>query len=97
MRLAIHLPNMHIVSFTESDNLHDVLERNSDSTLMGWFKLNQSDVSAHIIKYEDIPAIIRGPRGRVAGLDAQGHLELSEECNLYIPVTWSDTVFGCCF
>jgi ATP-dependent DNA helicase PIF1 len=55
-RLAVHLENMQTVCFdSNSNNLNQILNGNHDTTLIGWFKLNQIDSNARNIYYTDIP------------------------------------------
>ena len=46
IRLAVHLEERQSVYFRDSDTLQDLLQRNHDSTLMAWFKLNRVDPEA---------------------------------------------------
>ena len=56
IRLAVHLPNMQSVYFSEGNEL-DTLDRAStkDTTLTSWFKLNRDSSDARVYLYHDIP------------------------------------------
>ena len=50
----IHTENQQKVIFQESEE-HRALEKNNDTTLTDFFKLNESDPEARNIKYINIP------------------------------------------
>jgi hypothetical protein len=58
-RLAVHLPGMHSVSFNPNDqknkNILDLLNKNTSTTLLAWFKLNETDPDARNLLYSEIP------------------------------------------
>ena len=56
IRLAVHLPNMQPVYFSEGNEL-DALDRaaTKDTTLTTWFKLNRDCSDARVYLYHDIP------------------------------------------
>ncbi len=55
-RLAIHLENNHSVVYNPNENnIQEILNRNLDTTLMAWFKLNNEDASAIQYLYTQIP------------------------------------------
>jgi hypothetical protein len=57
MRLHVHLPNEHSVIFDPTANEEDIHEANeaATSTLLEWFNLNQSDATAKLYAYAEIP------------------------------------------
>ena len=50
-RLQVHLPGEHNVTFNRKSNLYHVTNKNNDSQLMAFFKLNQRDQVAHKCTY----------------------------------------------
>jgi hypothetical protein len=55
-RLAIHLEDHHSITFDPAtNNLIDIITRNSNTTLMAWFNLNQIDPDARQYLYTQIP------------------------------------------
>ena len=56
-RLDIHLPNQQNITFSQNENLEDVVERgaNAETMLTAYFKRNQIDPQAHHLKYADFP------------------------------------------
>ncbi|SAL99778.1 hypothetical protein, partial, partial [Absidia glauca] len=54
-RLAIHLENAHMVYFDGSQSAPTALGRSKDSTLLGWFRLNQTHPEARQYLYLEIP------------------------------------------
>lgn len=54
-RLAIQLPNQHLVLFQENADLRELLSRAPTSTSEGWFLLNQKDPNARRHLYLNIP------------------------------------------
>jgi hypothetical protein len=59
IRLQVHLPGMHMVTWNQvqNPNMHDVVARGEqqDSTLMGYFKANAEDAFARTVTYQDFP------------------------------------------
>lgn len=55
VRLPVHLEDQHQVYFRDEERLDQVMERNHESKLLAWFKLNQNDSSARAITYREIP------------------------------------------
>ena len=55
LRLAVHLENKQPVYFSEQAELKDVLSKQRDTTLTGWFVANQSFHSAKEITYTNFP------------------------------------------
>ena len=55
LRLAVHLENQQPVYFSEQAELKDVLSKQRDTTLTGWFVANQSFHSAREITYTNFP------------------------------------------
>ena len=53
-RLAVHEENMQTVYFQEND-VAEVITNPKNTTLLSWFKLNQVDADAWILKYHEIP------------------------------------------
>lgn len=55
-RLAVHLPNDQSVTF-DPDEIDEAIQKaeHRDSTLMAWFKLNQTKHEARNFKYHEIP------------------------------------------
>ena len=53
-RLAVHEKNLQMVTFNE-ENPREAISSPKDTTLLGWFKLNQNDHNARHIKYHEIP------------------------------------------
>lgn len=53
-RLAIHLEDEQMVTYEESENLQQILNRNN-TMLNGWFRLNLSDPTARNYTYTEIP------------------------------------------
>ena len=45
LRLAVHLENKQPVYFSEQAELKDVLSKQRDTTLNGWFVANQSSIA----------------------------------------------------
>lgn len=54
IQLDIHTENQQRIVFEENKE-NDALEKNHDTTLTAWFKLNQIDPEANNIKYINIP------------------------------------------
>ncbi len=56
-RLAVHLPNEQSVIFDPTSDTHDIqmIANESTSTLLQWFRLNQTDVAARQWLYTEIP------------------------------------------
>lgn len=57
LQLQVHLPNMHIVHYKDSDNLGNVINRNSSSKTMltEYFKMNSIDSYARNFLYKEFP------------------------------------------
>ncbi len=57
MRLDVHLPRQHTMVFDPTADENDLLAQAvaTVSTLMGWFELNKTDMSAHQLFYHEIP------------------------------------------
>ena len=53
-RLAVHEENLQMVTFTEG-NPEEAISNPKNTTLLAWFKLNQSDPEANSLKYYEIP------------------------------------------
>ncbi len=56
-RLAVHLPNRQTVTFSEEDNLHDIVNNETiyKTTLTAWFQENMDNTEAQNYKYTDFP------------------------------------------
>lgn len=54
-RMPVHLEGAQQVSFHPDDDLLEVIERNNDSRLMAFFKLNAQDPEARAYLFSDIP------------------------------------------
>jgi hypothetical protein len=56
-RLHLHLPSEHIVVFNPMDDAADIQEMLPSATtkLLQWFRLNQIDPAARVLRYVDIP------------------------------------------
>uniref|UniRef100_A0A914DCA3 ATP-dependent DNA helicase n=1 Tax=Acrobeloides nanus TaxID=290746 RepID=A0A914DCA3_9BILA len=56
-RLQVHLPEMHEVYYTASDNIGERLDKaaTQNTTLTAWFELNKGDMVARNYYYYDIP------------------------------------------
>lgn len=55
-RLSIHLENRHSVTYNPTEtNINEILNRNLDTTLLAWFKLNNEDINARQYLYTQIP------------------------------------------
>src|SRR3954451_20761176 len=52
-RLAVHLPDHQAVTFSENDNLHNII--NHETTLTAWFQENENNINARNYKYADFP------------------------------------------
>ena len=55
IRLAVHLEDRQTVYYRATDSLEGVMQRNHDSTLMAWFKLNTATTEARQLKYAEVP------------------------------------------
>ena len=55
MRLALHLEHHQPVVFTGDSDLQEVLRRQRDTTLTGWFLANQKYLSARKLTYTNFP------------------------------------------
>ena len=55
MRLALHLDHHQPVVFTGDSDLLEVLRRQRDTTLTGWFLANQKYLSARKLTYTNFP------------------------------------------
>ena len=53
-RLAIHEENLQTVYFQEN-NVAEAITNPKNTTLLAWFKLNQVDADARMLKYHKIP------------------------------------------
>ena len=53
-RLAVHEEKLQIVYFQEND-VAEATRNPKNTTLLGWFKLNQVDADAQMLKYHEIP------------------------------------------
>ena len=53
-RLAIHEENLQTVYFQEN-NVAEAITNPKNTTLLAWFKLNQVDANAQMLKYHEIP------------------------------------------
>ena len=53
-RLAVHEENMHTVYFQEN-NVAEAITNPKNTTLLAWFKLNQIDADAWMLKYHEVP------------------------------------------
>ena len=53
-RLAVHEENMQTVYFQEND-VAEAITNPKNTTLLAWFKLNQVDADAQMLKYHEIP------------------------------------------
>ena len=53
-RLTVHEENLQIVTFNE-ENPREAVSNPKNTTLLGWFNLNQSDPDAKQLKYHEIP------------------------------------------
>jgi hypothetical protein len=54
-RLAAYLPNQQAVLFNDSDQIEQVLNKNCNTTLTRWFLMNQTDILARKILYQEVP------------------------------------------
>ena len=54
-RLPGHEENRQQIIIHDGENLQDALERNQDSMLMAYFKMNERDPEAHKFTYVDMP------------------------------------------
>ncbi|CAI2190532.1 18424_t:CDS:2, partial [Funneliformis geosporum] len=56
-KLAVHLPNHQTVTFSEEDNLYDIVnnETRYKTTLTAWFQENMNNIEAQNYKYTDFP------------------------------------------
>ena len=52
--LAVHKENLQMVTFNE-ENPGEAISNPKDTTLLAWFKLNQTDPQARHLKYHEIP------------------------------------------
>ena len=52
--LAIHEENLQSVYFQEND-IVEAISNSKNTTLLAWFKLNQADADAQMLKYHEIP------------------------------------------
>ena len=52
-RLAVHEENLQMVTFNE-ESPEEAIANPKDTTLLGWFTLNQNDPDARHIKYHEI-------------------------------------------
>ena len=52
-QLAVHEENLQMVTFDE-DKPHEAIHSVKDTTLLGWFKLNQEDPSARKFRYHEM-------------------------------------------
>ena len=53
-RLAVHEENLQMVTFSEHDP-EEAIANSKDSTLLAWFKLNETNLDARKFKYHEIP------------------------------------------
>ena len=53
-RLAVHEENLQMVTFNEGKP-EEAISNPKNTTLLAWFKLNQSDPEANSLKYHEIP------------------------------------------
>ena len=53
-RLAVHEESMQTVYFQEN-NVAEAITNPKNTTLLAWFKLNQVDPTARLLKYHEIP------------------------------------------
>lgn len=54
-RLAVHLPQQQTVHFSDHDRPAAILQRNSETTLTQWFKINLEQPSARHLLYTQFP------------------------------------------
>ena len=56
-RLAIHLPDQQTVTFSENDNLHNIINHETTyrTTLTAWFEENANNTNAQNYRYIDFP------------------------------------------
>ena len=50
-RLAVHLENEQLCTFDEADDIEDVLEKSTKSTLTEWFEMNKRFPETRYLKY----------------------------------------------
>ena len=55
IRLAVHLEDRQTVYYRAAETLENVIQRNHDSTLMAWFKLNRECPEGRHLNYTEIP------------------------------------------
>jgi hypothetical protein len=47
----VHLPNQQAVLFNDSDQIEQILNKNCNTTLTGWFSMNQANILTRKILY----------------------------------------------
>lgn len=67
VRLQLHCEGQHDVYFKEGQAIQGVIERASTTTLLEWFKTNQSDPDARGTVYPDFPQSMCGASHPSAG------------------------------
>ncbi len=55
VRLQIHTENNHTVTYKEGETMENILTAQSDTKLMAYFKLNQTDEKARDLLFHEIP------------------------------------------
>ena len=53
-RLTVHEENLQTINFQEND-VAEAITNPRNTTLLAWFKLNQVDAAAQMLKYHEIP------------------------------------------
>lgn len=56
VRLQVHCEGQNTVCFKDGQLIENVAKRNPTTTLLEWFKMNQSDPVAQTILYPDFPS-----------------------------------------
>ena len=56
-RLAVHLPNHQMITFSEEADLHNIINQKTThrTTLTAWFEENANSTDAQNYKYIDFP------------------------------------------